>query len=71
VGRRDRERDAGRPLDHLAKLHEQGYLVAAGPLGHDRFPGLSLLTVPPEQARALKESDPAVRAGRFEVVVTP
>jgi uncharacterized protein YciI len=26
-------------LDHLATLHEQGHLVAAGPLGHDRFRG--------------------------------
>jgi uncharacterized protein len=27
--------------------------------------------VPPEEARALAEADPAVRAGRFEVVVMP
>ena len=26
-------------LDHLANLHEQGHLLAAGPLGHDRFRG--------------------------------
>jgi uncharacterized protein YciI len=58
-------------LDHLANLHEQGHLVAAGPLGHDRFRGLSILTVPPDEARILKEADPAVRAGRFEVVVVP
>jgi uncharacterized protein YciI len=58
-------------LDHLATLHEQGHLVAAGPLGHDTFRGLSILTVPPDEARALKEADPAVRAGRFDVVVVP
>src|SRR4051812_50159568 len=58
-------------LDHLANLHEQGHLVAAGPLGHDTFRGLSILTVPPDEARALKEADPAVRAGRFDVVVVP
>jgi len=51
-------------LDHLANLHEQGHLVAAGPLGHDKIRGLSILTVPPDEARALKEADPAVRAGR-------
>jgi uncharacterized protein YciI len=58
-------------LDHLATLHEQGHLVAAGPLGHDRFRGLSILRVGVEEARALKEADPAVRAGRFDVVVMP
>ena len=58
-------------LDHLANLHEQGHLVAAGPLGHDTFRGLSILTVPPDEAGALKEADPAVRAGRFDVVVVP
>jgi len=58
-------------LDHLANLHEQGHLVAAGPLGHERFRGLSILTVPPDEARPLKEADPAVQAGRFDVVVVP
>jgi len=58
-------------LDHLANLHEQGHLVAAGPLGHDKIRGLSILTVAPDEARALKEADPAVRAGRFDVVVVP
>ena len=58
-------------LDHLANLHEQGHLLAAGPLGHDKFRGLSILRVPPDEARALKEADPAVQAGRFEVVVVP
>jgi uncharacterized protein YciI len=58
-------------LDHLANLHEQGHLLAAGPLGHDRFRGLSILRVPQEEARTLKEADPAVQAGRFDVVVMP
>ena len=47
-------------LDHLANLHEQGHLLAAGPLGHDRFRGLSILRVPLDEARALKEADPAM-----------
>lgn len=59
-------------MAYLAKLHEEGHLVAAGPLlGDDTYRGLSILTVPPEQARDLKEQDPAVRAGRFRVVVLP
>src|SRR3954451_11557279 len=55
-------------LDHLASLHEQGQLVAAGPLGHDTFRGLSILTVPPDEARVLKMADPAVQAGRVDVI---
>jgi uncharacterized protein YciI len=61
-------------MAYLAELHERGHLVAAGPLrgGPDeRYRGLSILTVDPERARALKEQDPAVRAGRLSVVVLP
>src|SRR3989442_2435709 len=57
-------------MAHLAKLHEEGYLLAAGPLlgGPDeKFRGLSILKVEPEKARILKEEDPAVKAGRFLV----
>jgi uncharacterized protein YciI len=59
-------------MAHLADLHEAGYLLAAGPLvGDDTFRGLSILTVGPEEARRLKEQDPAVRAGRFSVKILP
>ena len=59
-------------LAHLAELHEQGHLLAAGPLlGDDVYRGLSILNVPPEEARGLKEADPAVRAGRYSVEVLP
>lgn len=58
-------------MAHLAKLHEAGYLLAAGPLFDDEFRGLSILNVGPEEARALVEQDPAVRAGRFSVKVIP
>lgn len=59
-------------MAHLADLHEAGYLLAAGPLvGDDTFRGLSILNVGPEEARKLKEQDPAVRAGRFSVKVLP
>jgi uncharacterized protein YciI len=56
---------------HLADLHEAGYLLAAGPLLDDRYRGLSILNVSPEVAKELKEADPAVQAGRFEVKVMP
>jgi uncharacterized protein YciI len=54
-------------LAHLAELHDAGVLLAAGPLFDEQFRGLSILNVDPDQARALKEQDPAVRAGRFSV----
>ena len=61
-------------MDHLASLHEAGSLLAAGPLtggAGSAFRGLSILRVPVDQARALKEADPAVRAGRYTVTVLP
>ena len=61
-------------MAHLAELHEEGHLLAAGPLlgEPDReFRGLSILNVEPEEALKLKERDPAVRAGRFSVKVMP
>jgi uncharacterized protein YciI len=58
-------------LAHLAELHEEGYLLAAGPLSDETFRGLSILNVDPEQARELKEQDPAVKIGRLAVKVIP
>ena len=56
---------------HIADVHEAGHLLAAGPLSDDVYRGLCILNVDPEQARALKEQDSAVRAGRFSVKVAP
>jgi uncharacterized protein YciI len=60
-------------MDHLARLHEQGFLVAAGPAGDPDgvIRGISLLTVPPERALELKSTDPAVVAGRFRLRAMP
>ena len=62
-------------LDHLAGLHEAGYLLAAGPTAsgnHDEeLRGLSILNVDVERARALKEADPAVQAGIFRLKIMP
>ena len=58
-------------MAHLADLHDAGYLLASGPLIDEKFRGLSILNVEPERARALKEQDPAVIAGRFSVKVIP
>ncbi|HEY3002765.1 MAG TPA: YciI family protein [Kribbellaceae bacterium] len=58
-------------LAHLADLHDAGHLVAAGPLLNAHYRGLSILRTEPEQALELKRADPAVRAGRFDVVAMP
>jgi uncharacterized protein YciI len=60
-------------MAHLADLHDAGHLLAAGPLrdGENRYRGLSILNVDAQRARELKEDDPAVRAGRYSVVVLP
>ena len=60
-------------MAYLAGLHESGHLLAAGPL-LDRdspFRGLSILSVGVEEARALKERDPAVQAGKYRVIALP
>jgi uncharacterized protein len=58
-------------MAHLADLHEAGHLLAAGPLLDDRYRGFSILNVSPDVAKELKEEDPAVRAGKYEVKVMP
>lgn len=63
-------------LAHLADLHEQGVLLAAGPVGslddpRRHYRGLSILRCGPEEALRLKGEDPAVQAGVFELVALP
>ena len=60
-------------LAHLAALHDAGSLLAGGPLSDPagELRGLSILNVPPDEARRLKEADEAVRAGVFSVRVMP
>lgn len=58
-------------LAHLAALHEEGHLLAAGPLSDEKFPGLALFRVDADRTRELAERDPAVKAGRFSVEIIP
>ena len=58
-------------MAHLADLHDAGHLLVAGPLFDNHYRGFSILKVSPEIAKELKEADPAVQAGRFEVKVMP
>jgi uncharacterized protein len=60
-------------LAHLREMAAAGKLLVAGPLGDQpdpRLRGLELFRVGSlEEARKLAEDDPAVKAGRLEVVV--
>jgi uncharacterized protein len=60
-------------LAHLASLHDAGTLLAGGPLRDPvgELRGLSILNVPVDEARRLKEADEAVRAGVFSVRAMP
>ena len=55
-------------MAHLAKLHDEGLLLAAGPLlgSSDRdMRGLEIYKGSPDEVRALADQDPGVRAGRY------
>lgn len=57
-------------LAHLASLHDRGALVAAGPLADQDDPsvrGIALFATTVEEARALMDADPRVRAGVLEL----
>jgi uncharacterized protein YciI len=61
-------------LAHLAQLHEEGALLAAGPLpgpSDRRLRGLCIYGVDLERARELGERDPMVRARVFAHAVLP
>ncbi|HEX9240736.1 MAG TPA: YciI family protein [Candidatus Bathyarchaeia archaeon] len=55
-------------MAHLAKLHDEGILLAAGPLlgSSDRdLRGLEIYKGTPEQVKPTADRDPGVRAGRY------
>ncbi|UQA63500.1 YciI family protein [Polyangium aurulentum] len=60
-------------IAHLDKMAEEGAIVAAGPFDEqmdDSFRGMCLYRVGSvDEARALAEQDPAVKAGRLRVEV--
>jgi uncharacterized protein YciI len=58
-------------LAHLARLHDGGQLIAAGPVGDPRLRGFSLFRAGVEETRELCAQDPAVLAGRLEIEVYP
>jgi uncharacterized protein YciI len=59
-------------LQHLAKLQQLGILLLNGPIlaDHDIL-GVSVYAAPLEEARALAEADPKVKAGYLLVEALP
>jgi uncharacterized protein YciI len=60
-------------LAHLADLHDEGVLIAAGPLPDSEWGtrGIAVLTCDAERAAELFADDPAVLAGWFTVKTVP
>ena len=55
-------------MTYLAKLHEEGHILAAGPIAgpKDReIRGLSIYKGSPDEVRTLADQDPGVREGRY------
>ena len=60
-------------LAHLTKMYKEGKMAIAGPLLDDQdLRGICVYDVKSlEEAKALAEADPAVKAGRLKVEVHP
>ncbi len=61
-------------LAHLARLHDAGHLLAAGPspgATDRRIRGFCIFRGDPETAKALEADDPAVVARRFAIEAYP
>ena len=63
-------------LQFLSRMHEEGYLVAAGPLLDEMGAGMTILRLPGEgrvqdAAQMARTEDPSVVSGLFEVTVRP
>ncbi|MFI5184975.1 MAG: YciI family protein [Vicinamibacteria bacterium] len=59
-------------LDHIGEMARSGALLAAGPLLDDgTIRGILIFKVSLDEAKALAEADPAVRAGRLVLELHP
>ncbi len=59
-------------LAHIGEMARSGALLAAGPLiDNGTIRGILIFKVSMEEARALAEQDPAVKAGRLTVELHP
>ncbi len=58
-------------MAHLADLADAGHVLAAGPLFDERYRGLTIFNVSPEEALALTEADPTVKADIYSTIAIP
>jgi len=61
-------------MAHLATMHDEGILLAAGPLGGSDDPtvrGVAIFRGSPDDVRGMAEDDPAVAAGQLELRFFP
>jgi uncharacterized protein YciI len=61
-------------LAHLAKLHDEGILLAAGPVSGSPsrdLRGLEIYRGSPEEIERIATNDPAVKAGVFSLQLLP
>lgn len=61
-------------MAYLAKLHDEGHLLAAGPIlgTQDRsLRGLSIFRGSPEEAKLLADKDPGIVQGKFRHELFP
>ena len=69
----DQEKIQTAHLKHLESMYKKGILLIAGPMGDNgELRGIVVLKVNSmEEAKALVEADPAVKAGRLRVELHP
>jgi hypothetical protein len=61
-------------LEHqrrMVSLRADGVIAILCPVSSDTISGVAIMTVPPDEARAIMDEDPCVRAGMMRVEVHP
>lgn len=61
-------------MAHLASMHEQGFLLAAGPFlvgAGEKMRGISIFKGSPEDTAVAAKRDPAVQAGLLTYLILP
>ena len=58
-------------MAHLEALRARGKMVAAGPTGGEKLRGIAIFNTDVEETTRIMQEDPAVRAGWFDLEITP
>src|SRR5689334_20135491 len=70
----DRHRDGADAIElehqrRMVSLRADGVIAVLCPVSSDTLSGVAIMTVPPEEARAVMDGDPCVQAGMIVVEV--